>query len=212
MRTIPLFIAAFFTALGLVVYFGSPNPTTVAIGNEIKTWGVIIANFAFVYGYISVMLLHSRRLYRRREEKRRLYGSVVFFAVLIFVFSIILTDPKNVNSSAIGLLNVYIFSYIDSGMKTDWAFLPYLNMRLFTLTSTTSRIMFISFIFTALRNSAMISTIWPPIMAIGDWFKFIPLNATVRASTACAGISAVAFCLRALIMKEPGLLEMEVKV
>lgn len=216
-RTLPLFIASFLMTIATVLYFITPTNKndpiyllTTNIGNEIKSWGVILAGFAFLYGYISVVILHSRRLYRRREAKSRLYGSTIFLGVFILFATIILTVKGGVTSSIIGLLNVYILSYIDSGMKTDWVFLPYLNFKLMRLTSSTAIVMFVPYVIYALRSSPMICVAFPPIIAIGDWINFIPFNATNRAATACAGISSVLFGLRALIMKEPGLVELEV--
>lgn len=211
MRIIPLFLVSFFTGLGMVFYFGvGVSPALTGLSAEISLWATILATFAFIYGFTSLVVLHTLRLYRMKDSRVNLYSSGVLLGTFIFVIALILSNPLRVSGPAIVLFTLYILAYIGSGVGFTWVFHPFITYRTFKLTSINAVVMFSAFLIYMLRQMPMMGVLWPPIIAIGEWIGYIPQNAALRAATACIGISSVMLGLRALAGKEPSLIELEV--
>jgi hypothetical protein len=213
-RNLPLFIVSLLTGIGLVIYFGpstgaSADPTFVAVSKQMTVWGVILASFAFMYGFISILILHIRRLYLRKESRTRIWSSIVLLGGFIVVMALIPSNPAGVSGPAIAALTMFPLTYILDGIRFDWVFHPYMSFRMFRITSLESGLMLLSFSITCLRNLPLVTAIWPPIIPIGDWISYVPQNASMRAAVACTGISGVMLGLRAIIWREPGLIELE---
>jgi hypothetical protein len=81
---------------------------------------------------------------------------------------------------------------------------------MFKVTSIESAAMMAVWFFITLREMASVVVFFPQIEAIGDWIMKTPYMASNRGVMIAAGIGIVILAVRALVGKEPGLIEMEV--
>jgi len=210
-RLIPLFIVSVFAGISLIVYFVTPSAASKAVSGEILQWGVVLSTVTMIYASITIMVMHTRRLAERKETTRMLFNSSVMVGSFVMVMAIGLFAPGGLTSELLEAVTTYIFGYIYAGILTDWAYHPYTSYRRFRLISAESTVMFITFLFTVLRNMTAVVVAVPGIAVIGDWIAAVPAMATMRAALAAAGIGQLVLGIRALAQREPGLIELEMK-
>jgi nucleoside recognition membrane protein YjiH len=80
---------------------------------------------------------------------------------------------------------------------------------MFKFTSIEASLLFIGFVLSVLRMTPLYVYLCPPLMPIGMWIATVPGTVTMRAAYLAMGISAVVLTARALVWKEPGLIEVE---
>jgi len=208
---IPVYIVIVFTAIFVVQYFGAPYPPLKDLTSELLLWASLASVVAMAFGYATLILMHIQRLTRRKESSRELFRSSVILATiaLFLVLGFILPGGQRgdayqkIFADIVGILTpasqLYCFHHI---------FAPY---RMFRPRTPETMIMLAAFAFSVLRGMTMMVALWPPFAQIGDWIAWVPNMAAQRAALAAAGVGAVILAWRALVGKEPGLVEMEVR-
>jgi hypothetical protein len=202
-RTIPLILISATITLITLQYFLQIDLLT-NIKDELVRWGTIGTAMAVLYG-ISVEVVRNIRLAsRQREIKDIVYYSMYFLFMIIFIVTGML---YGVQSDA--FVNLYVRILAPSTFAIELVYglmlvsAGYRTMRASSLPAT---VLAISALLILLRNSPMMTTFFPPLAPIADWLN-IPLTGGSRGALIGAGIGALMISLRAIAMKEGGLVE-----
>jgi hypothetical protein len=198
------------SAILVIQYFAPPSPFSKDVLSEVTQWGVIISACIFVYGGFTMLVMHSSRVLRgiqRPEQRGRLfYNSCVFLGTFIFFYAVIYFGPAR---QLRGPFSTYIVGWLQTGFNLEWVFHVMAAYRMFRFTSIEAALMFTGWALSVLRMTPLWVYFIPPLMDIGLWVGQIPSNATMRAAYLAMGVSAVVLTARALVWKEPGLIEVE---
>lgn len=214
-RQIPLFIVSVVAAIFMAEYFtGNPELTPpvksplTPVTAELSLWGTIIYAFTLLFGYVGLLRYQARRVQQRKTTKLAVLGGTCIGAAAVFsILGIVL--PGGITGSQFRMWYTYIVAFAGGGMYTAWVHHPYNSYRYFRLTSIESATMFLTWILIVLRELSMFVAIWEPFYAIGTWVEGVPNTAVQRAALAAYAVGSMVLALRALVWKEPGLVEME---
>lgn len=208
-RTIPTFLVSILAGILIIHYFVPETDVFNALKFEITQWGTILTAVAFIYGYISILLIHARRLMLRRAPTRELFGSVVLFGSFLAIMAIFFLVPEGIESDFSATWQFYLLGFATTAVGIDWAFHPFACVRMFRVTSIEAAVMFLSWMLACL-SVLPAWNVWVPIIGpIGDWIGEVPMTATMRAALACTAVSSIVLAVRAIVGKEPGLIEVE---
>jgi hypothetical protein len=208
-RTIPTFLVSVLAGILIIHYFVPASDAFDSVHAEITQWGTILTAVAFIYGYISILMIHARRLILRRAPGRELFGSVVLFASFLCIMAIFFFVPEGIESDFSATWQFYLLGFATTAVGIDWAFHPFASVRMFRVTSIEAAVMFFAWMIACL-SVLPAWTVWiPPIGPAGDWIGQVPMTATMRAALACTAVSSIVLAVRALVGKEPGLIEVE---
>lgn len=208
-RTIPTFLVSVLAGILIIHYFAPTTAEFDSVHAEITQWGTILTAIAFIYGYISILMIHARRLIMRKATQRELFGSVVLFGSFLAIMAIYFFVPGGIESELSGNWQFFLISYATMAVGVDWAFHPFACVRMFRVTSIEAAVMFISWLIGCLSVLPVWTLYIPDLGPMGDWIGAIPMTATQRAALACTAVSSIVLAVRALVGKEPGLIEVE---
>ncbi len=208
-RTIPTFLVSVLAGILIIHYFAPKTVEFDRLQSEINQWGTILTAIAFIYGYVSILMIHARRLIMRKATGRELFGSVVLFCSFLAIMAIHFLVPGGIESDLSAQWQFYLISFSTTAVVIDWAFHPFACIRMFRVTSIEAAVMFFSWLFACLSVLPVWTLYIPVLGPIGDWIGEIPMTATQRAALACTAVSSIVLAIRALVGKEPGLIEVE---
>jgi len=208
-RTIPTFLVSVLAGILIIHYFAPTSVEFDRVHAEITQWGTILTAISFIYGYISILMIHARRLVVRKATGRELFGSVVLFGSFLCIMAIQFLIPGGIESDFSGQWQYYLISFSTTAVVIDWAFHPFACVRMFRVTSIEAAVMFLSWLFACLSVLPVWTLYIPALGPIGDWIGEVPMTATQRAALACTAVSSIVLAVRALVGKEPGLIEVE---
>ncbi|MEM2922391.1 MAG: hypothetical protein QXF26_08770 [Candidatus Bathyarchaeia archaeon] len=209
---IPLFLVSVIAGIIIAEYF-TMIPTLTALKDELTLWGTIVAAFTLMFAFTVLLWSNIRRSVRRGERLRDRVRSLVLLAIFI-VFSIVaLSDPvKLTGSEMFSLLYTNTIGLASYGMLIGmhlvftWAAIKKMQV----LPNIETFIMFVFFVFEIFAEAmTVMPALWSPFGDIGVWIKTVPNMVGQRAAVAAAGIGGVILALRALVWREPGLIELE---
>jgi hypothetical protein len=80
----------------------------------------------------------------------------------------------------------------------------------FRIRTIESAAFFAAWILTYFRETSSLVTFFPPFLSIGDWIMAVPHNAVMRAALVVAATGSTVLGVRAIVFREPGLVEAEV--
>jgi hypothetical protein len=72
-------------------------------------------------------------------------------------------------------------------------------------------VMVIAVLFSMFRNSTLLVYFWPPFYDVGVWIETVIATTVIRAFVTAAAVGTVVLTIRALVGREPGLIELEVR-
>jgi len=214
-RVIPTFLVSFLATILVIMYFFAPLGRTTAgkvidpITPEFTQWGSIVTTLSFLFGYLSIPLIHVRRLIARKVNKKMLFGSAVSLISLGLMLIIIYLGPGGSGGVVYSTWNLYMIGFVNNGMRADWAWHPYTSFRIMRITALESGLFVVSFILAVLSQLPMVTYLAPVLGTAGDWIGSIPTTASMRAGLACSGVSSIVLFVRSLVGREPGLIEVE---
>jgi hypothetical protein len=208
-RIIPTFLVSVLAGILLIMYFFVPSNKD-PITPEITQWGAIVTSASFIFGYLSIPLLHVRRLLARKADPKMLFGSAVCLVSLGIMLAINYLSPGGQSGVLYSTWNLYMIGFVNNGMRADWAWHPFTSFRVMKITAVESGFFVTSFVLAVLSQLPMVTYLAPIFGTIGDWIQYVPTNAAQRAGLACSGVSSIVLFVRAMVGKEPGLIEVEV--
>lgn len=209
--TIPLYIVSIISGLLIADYFLIVQPLS-DFSLQIGKWGSILSAFAIIYA--SVVLTATRvQVLAARKTTKDVFRSAVYLITFIGFAALALTDPSLLTSSA-SFIDVYSPTMSQVGMMV-WVSGPsYYNWmicrKLSRIQSLEALVLWVFAILRGMYGLTIITANAPIIFTIGDWARTVPYAAVQQAASAAAGVGGILLGIRALIGKEPGLVEMEI--
>lgn len=211
-RQIPLFLLAVIAGLFLVQYFIVPVKELTAVTNELLNWSVNMSAIALIFGQIMLISRYGRILHRK-PDRRRILESAVFFGSFAFIGILGLVDPKNVSGPLFNIWFTAIIIQFAFGLGTT-QFPAQINavfQRFKFFDSPETFVFVVVYLLSLLRFLSVFSFYVPSIGPVFDWIVNIPHTAANRAALIGTGVGEIIVGLRALVGKEPGLMEYEAK-
>lgn len=85
----------------------------------------------------------------------------------------------------------------------------YASYRYLRPTSVEAAVLVIMALFSMFRGTTLLTYIWPPFYDIGVWIETVVATSVIRAFTTAMSVGTIVLVIRALVGKEPGLIELE---
>jgi hypothetical protein len=210
-RSIPVFLVSFITAVFIAQYFVDYEPLNIFV-KEANNWGVIISTFTLLYGSILLLMGNIRSLIARRSMKE-VFNSAVFLFFMMLYIVVGVSDPRLTNSPAFLGLNAGVLGVINIILWMNaTAFANWETLKAVSRVRSVDGLAFLaSFLFIVFFRMTVFLAIWPPFFSIGNWIITVPNVGVTRAALGAAAVGGVVLGIRALLGKEPGLIEMEMK-
>jgi len=209
--TIPVFLVSVITGILIVQYFFNYAPLN-DLSKQLNTSASLITAISIIYATVILTMSNIRTLSQRRSKKE-VFKSSIYLAVLAFYLILGLADPKmtssqmflNVYTPLMGMLGSAI--WLNSQVGFIWSAVYSLSF----IRSYEVAALLVAALFTAFQKTTLLVAIWPPFNTITTWIYNVPDRGARTAAVAAAGVSAIILGVRAIVGKEPGLVEMEIK-
>lgn len=210
---IPLFLVSAFAGIVIAEHYLDITALT-ALKDEALKWGIIVTAFTTLFAYVVLVLANVRRVGRAGVPFKDKMRSVILLVVAVIFCIAALADPVRLTGGKVfSLLYANTIPLANIGMVIGmhlvftWAAIKKLQ----TIPDVETVIMLAFFTLEIFAEAMTIMpAVWPPIGGIGVWIKTVPNMVGQRAAIAAAGIGAIILSLRALVWKEPGLIELEI--
>jgi hypothetical protein len=210
-RTLTMFILSVFATIIVANYFVNYQPLLL-VNNEIVLWGTVVALMVGLFAQSTLYLMHGRRLVERHASRREMYGSIVFFASVLVAAAIALSTPQRTNGTLYKNVTLNVIGIIDLGILAmkigPHAFITVRTF--FKISSIESAAFFAAWILSYFRETSSLVTYLPIFLHIGDWIMTVPLNSVMRGALVVAATGGTVLGVRAILGREPGLVEAEV--
>jgi hypothetical protein len=192
----------------IIEYFVPAGTVFSDITSELSLWGSTITSLVLIYGYTALALMLMRRLQARKTVKYTINAAVTLgWAAIFLIFGLAL--PGGTSGDTYQLLYLYLVAYAGGGQNASWIHHPYNAYRYFRFTSIEATTMFLSFLALVCRELSALVAIFPPFYQIGSWVESVPNAAVQRVVLMTSAVGACILAVRALVGKEPGLIEAE---
>jgi hypothetical protein len=199
------------SAILIIEYFGAPYAPLIAIKDELSLWGVVLTAFTLLYAQVTLLLAHIRRVVEKKGGRRRIIESGIFLASFLGFLALALSHPATIYGPIFALIFTAIIVKFQLGFQScGWPAQVNAVFRMFRVTSLESATICICYILTWLFNLPFFRFYVPALGPIGVWIATVPSMAGQRAGLIAAAIGAIIVGVRALVGKEPGLMEVEV--
>lgn len=217
-KTIATFLISFLIGIVLLEYFVDYKPLKTFVDNTVQ-WGTIISALSGVMALAFLVTNNVRGLSRNisaeKRDLKRLVGNAIFLGVYVMYIALGISDPKLEQGTNFTLLFITTTALISIGIysmgeiNASWMSI----LRLSNMNTLETYVLFAGFLIRSLVRPATTTVfyaIFPNLVVVQDWLQYVPYGAVMRATNAAAGIGGIVLGIRALALKEPGLVEMEV--
>jgi hypothetical protein len=211
-RTLPTFIVSIIAGIFIVEYFAPTFVPLQDLTTELTLWGTILYSCSLLYGIVILIMTMLRRAQQRRSGKFTGWRAVAMSATCLgtaLIYTLIALGTGGTTSVTFRFWYTFIIAYAAGGMYTAWVHHPYNSYRYFRFNSVESGLMFLCWLFISFRELSSIVAVWPPFYDIGTWIEGVPNTAAQRAMLATTGLGAIVLGIRALVGREPGMIEVE---
>jgi len=212
-RDIPIFITSFVIAVLLIQYFVAFQPVDVVRG-AILSWANIISLMIWLFASVVLIMVHTRRVSAGSKGSRRDYfESIIILGTFLFFVVIALSDPANLDRNYVYTL-IYAQFAGDIFVATEAVAVTHTAYNIWKRVCQsrfTPEILVLVFVFIAmwLRDIIFVTFYVPQAKMFGDWLEAVPYLTVNRAITLTTAIGTLIVAVRALVGKEPGIIEME---
>jgi len=210
---IPLFLVSIFAGINIAEYFLNIDALTT-IKNEALQWGVIITAFTTLFAYTILVSSNAKTVSRIRESmKNRVRSAILLIVIVIFCIAALMDPVKLTGGDTFNFLYSNIIVTLGFGMSlgTHIVFTWAAIKKLQRIPDIETAIMLICFTLEIFGDGmTMMPALWPAFALAQSWIKVVPNMIGQRAAVAAAGIGAIILGLRALVWKEPGIIEIEI--
>lgn len=209
---IPLFLVSFIVGILIVEYFTAYAPFT-SVKAELQNWASIIGSLAILYASILVTASSIRTVIRRKMSRREVLKSVVFLCSLAFFLIYGMSDPRLISGTkfllvynlTMGVMGSMV--WVNANTWACWAGIHSLS-RIRSIEALT--VWFVTLLM-LLGGMTGLVALWPRLNDIYIWIMMYGDPAARLAAVAAAGVGGIILGIRAIIGKEPGLVEVEIK-
>jgi hypothetical protein len=178
------------------------------VNSELLQWGTVASGFVMLFGYLTLLANHGRRVMESQRSRTSYVSGLLLGVIAVFVI-LGLALPGGYSGANYTTLYQYLIMYAGAGLYSAWIHHPYNCYRYFRFTSTYSAIFFITWLFVIFRDIPIIVAIAPPTYNIATWIEQVVAASANWTALGVAGVGTLVLGVRALIGKEPGLMEME---
>ena len=212
-RTIPIFIIAVVAGLFIVEYFLVPIDALAQVKDEFLAWGVTMSTVAIIFGQVMLLTRYLRLLSSARKSGAtvNLLDSVVFFAAFLIFGIVGLSDPQTTSGPTFTILYMtFVMKYAQGVGSTGWPAQVNAVFRVFKITSLETLTIAAVYIIVWLRYLTLVSFYIPGIFEVENYIKLVIHPSAQRAGLIGSAVGALIIGVRALVGREPGLMEYEV--
>jgi hypothetical protein len=198
-KEIIILIGAFAGFIVLADYFLTLPTILSDLSNDIITWGLITANFAFILGLINLSRSHIITI-QKRTPGRWTYSAVLMTVLILMIGVGILLGQDNEIYSWLftnGLLPLDATMYSILGF-----FIASGAFRAFRVRNLDSGLLIGAAIAVMLTNAPVGEEIWSGFPMIGKWIMRVPVTAGMRAIIIGVGVGSLTYAIRVLIGRE----------
>ena len=210
---IPLFLVSLFAGIAIAEYFLNIGALT-SVKNEVLQWGVIITAFTTLFAYVVLVSSNAKTIARASAPmKNRVRSLILLVVIAVFCIAALMDPVKLTGGETFNFLYANIITTIGFGMSlgTHIVFTWAAIKKLQKIPDIETLIMLICFTLEIFGDGmTMMPALLPAFSSAQSWIKLIPNMIGQRAAIAAAGMGAVILGLRALVWKEPGIIELEI--
>jgi hypothetical protein len=193
-------------------YSGGQIAPVKAVAGEFTTWVAMISTMAILYGVVTLIVWRGRTVVSDAPFRDKV-SSISFFVVFAIASVAMLLLPgaaSNQTFTNYYTLTIGVAATCITALRYAGHF--YATYRMFSrVRSIESIALFGSFTLSLLASSSFTVYLWPPMASIGVWIMNVPHVAASRAATISLGIGGVMMGMRALVLKERGIIEAEMR-
>ena len=212
-RLIPAFFVSFLIGVGIADYYVSYPPLN-GLQNEIIREGTMISLFIGVVATVYLVWMNLLQIYTNVTGKRNnkaLFSACVFIAVYVIFCALALSTPQLTSGVVYTLVFTTIFGYLTTAFFANssiWA-----SWMVIVKVGSMQTLEGFVLLFAVLVKIAITPTVfyalYPPLLQVSVWLQQVPDAGVMRSVLGCAAIGSVILALRALVNKEPSLMEIE---
>jgi len=203
---IPVAITIICALLQVIPYY-LDIPVLAEVSVNFRDWVLLVASYATFIGIITVSRTHIDKV--QKKSSGYPYSIIILISAIVMIF-FGLPLPE----FGLGMSNIvykFLFTNVISILKATIT-----SMNAFFVTSAAWRgfrartvegsIVLISGLLIMCANAPIMTSLWPPFSAIGDWIFSVPNLATQRAVLIGSALGAIALAARLLMGIERGYL------
>ena len=203
---LPIALTIIFCLFQMIPYF----VVVPALDKAAKTfvdWDSVMETFNTLIGFITLFMLHSRNISKRREG----WHWSAWILVTMVLYSIIGIPMKSIGFGVGGAIfeeiRMYVLTPLSAAMYASLGFwIASAAYRAFRARTGEAAVLLISGTIVMLANAPVGSSIWVGFGPLKDWIFDVPNMATMRGITIGAALGALALGARTLMGKERGYL------
>jgi hypothetical protein len=211
-RQIPIFLVSFIIAVMLVQYI-VVNPIIEEVRKEMLLWANIVSLIVWLFANVVLIINNSRRVLRAKEDRRLWYESIIILASTAFFLLLALSNPAQMekNTNYVTVYKVLIGAIYLGIEATAITYQNYNIIRRLSTQRFTPEVvvLVLSCVITLLRGMTAITYNYPQVFAVGNWVEQVAYGSASRAATVVLAIGSLILATRALVGREPGIIEME---
>lgn len=197
-------VTGLITTLMLIEYFFFAN--TQSWAETIRTWAVIIFNISLGLGAVRLLLQHSLKIQRKREDWQ--FSGVllaIFVLMLLTGFAGYISTGVQTNNLQYNWLFNNIYTPLGATLYPITGFYIFsAAYRAFRAKNVDAALMLLAGCFVMLKNAPVGEAIWIGFATIGDWFQFTGSTPGMRTLAIVGALGLIAYGFRALLGKERG--------
>ena len=211
-KTLPLLLVSGIILLNIFgYYFGAAVPALKTLSSTTKSWSSIITSWVLIYTYVVLLVWHIRRLMKGQQTtgRRAFVESLcmvgIFVAILLYGLG---TAGVNAASDSSFIL---IMSYLAFAGRSSqhWLHDGYASFRRVLAVNLDTAVFLIAYLSGMAYQIPAIQAVLPQIETIAVWFEDVPAKAVQRGGFISMAMFGMMMVIRALTLKEPGLIELE---
>jgi hypothetical protein len=196
-REIPIGIGIILTSVILIQYF-TTNPSIENVSKEFQLWGVIIAAYAMLLGFLSYVLHHGNQVIKRQSA----YSG---WALLTAFGTIILGLLTTTSSASYQFLTSNILTPLSMAMGSYLGFfICAAAFRSFRARNLEAAALLFSATVIMLKNIPIGNVIIPGIHGFGNWYNDVVAFGGNRGLIIVMGVGMIVAGIRQLLGYERG--------
>lgn len=204
-REIILFISGIIGGLMIFEYFFIV-PAARDAASIIRSWVVIISQFALILGVIAAFRVHASHIRRRTRGQWPFSLWLIVLTIFLVIAGLAVTPTGDVTPiHPYGWVFEYVWVSLDTTLYAITGFYIFSGAyRAFRARNIEAAILIVTGIVVMLRNAPIGGAIWSGFPIFGDWLQFQGQVPGMTALMVAGGIGLLAFGLRTLIGMERG--------
>jgi hypothetical protein len=207
---IPLFICSVIIAFMLASYYIN-SPQLDSVGNELVSWATTLSAWTLLFGYFVLMFSSIKTIATRGQQTASdWYRRLIIFVSFVVFLVLGITLPGGWTGTDFYLVYQYLIVYSGAGATVAWLGLTYAAYTVIRPRSIETVVFLFAWTFRLLRDLPIWTMYLPQIQDVANWIMDVPSVGAQRGTLIATGIASIILGLRALIMREPGLIELEV--